>query len=679
MGYIDSTIRLRNEMSPVLSGIVQSMNMVVGAAYDMNRATGASVDLSSLNAARDRLREIEAEIERASREQENFNNEIANGANQVNKLGNFIKSAVGAYVGFRGVNAFVNLSDDMTNIRVRLDMINDGTKTTKQLQDQIFASAQRARGEYKTTLDIVTKLGMQAKDAFKNNGETVAFAENLNKLFTISGTSAQGMESVMYNLTQAMGSGVLRGQDLNAVMANTPLLLKIVSDYMGVSIGEIRGMASEGKLSADVIKNALLGAGDEINARFEKMPLTFGQIFVDIKNRFIYALEPALAKLSEFANSEGFRVFVNNAVNAAVLVADAIGTGVEYVVMFANMIAANWGTIEPLIFGIVMAFLALKVATLLQAAAMAVLNANLLISPIGLIIAGVAIIITLFVSWANSVGGVRVAVLILHRNFIVALRGMHLFLADFISKLFSFCDMGVLYFHGFTNGITDAISNAKVLGLFLLEEFVNGAIDGLNSLINVVNSVPGVSIPAFKHFSFAAEAKIKSEAEKQIRDRELKEHERRVLSNRIKEDKYLKDLEMSYDNKINEMNKKIADLKAEKQSDANENIPKFDIPNFDEIKGLVDDVKSGVQGTQNNTSSLADGIKVKDDDISYLKDLAEIRAITNFSFEKIQVNVDNKFGDINQTADLDGWMESLTDSLTEAVNSTMGGISAYGI
>ena len=136
---------------------------------------------------------------------------------------------------------------------------------------------------------------------------------------------------------------------------------------------------------------------------------------------------------------------------------------------------------------------------------------------------------------------------------------------------------------------------------------------------------------------------------------------------------------MSYDNKINEMNKKIADLKAEKQSDANENIPKFDIPNFDEIKGLVDDVKSGVQGTQNNTSSLADGIKVKDDDISYLKDLAEIRAITNFSFEKIQVNVDNKFGDINQTADLDGWMESLTDNLTEAVNSTMGGVIAYGV
>lgn len=681
MGYIDSTIRLRNQMTPVLNGIVQSMNMVISASYDMNRATGGAVDLSSLNAARDRLREIQAEIERASQEQEDFNGEIANGANQASKLGNFIKSAVGAYIGFRGVKALVGLSDDMTNIRARLDMINDGMQTTKELQDQIFASAQRARGEYKTTLDIVTKLGTQAKDAFSNNQETIAFAENLNKLFRISGTSAQGIESVMYNLTQAMGSGVLRGQDLNAVMANTPQLMRIVSDYMGVSVGEIRKLASEGELSSQVIKNALLGATDEINNQFSKMPLTFNQIGVDIKNRFIRALEPALVKLNDFANSDSFNVFVENAINALGMFASAISTGIEYVVMFSNFIADNWGAIEPVVWGITGAFIAWKTATMLQAIAMSGLNLQLMVTPFGMILVGIGLIVASYVSWANSIGGVRVANALLGNTFLRILRDMHVGFATFKSNIFKGFDSFVLGFHRVLNGIEDGIATAKVNGLVLIENFVNGAINGINKLIDVVNNIPGVSIPAIENVSFATQAKIKAHAQQKIRENELKEHEERVKANFAYEDTYLKSLKETYDEKIDKGLDDIANLMNGKQEGENikATIPKFDIPSFEEMNGLMDDVKKATQGTKSNTDKLADGIQVKDDDISYLKDLAELRAITNFSFEKIQVNVDNKFGDINQTADLDGWMESLTDSLTEAVNSTMGGVPAYGI
>ena len=287
MGVLSSTIVLKNQMTGVLQNITDSMNMVISAAYDVEGATKKAFDSNSLNAARDKLRETQAAIQESAEEQEKFNKKLESGSDTAEKLGGFIKKALVTYASFSSIKAFVGLSDEMTQIGSRLDAINDGHQTTLELQEMIFESAQRARGEYKMTMDIVSKLGAQAKDAFANNQETIAFAENLNKLFTISGTTAQGIESVMYNLTQAMASGVLRGQDLNAVMSNTPQLIQIIADYMDIPMGQIREMAEEGQLSAEVVKNALLNASNDINVQFEKMPKTFGQIALDIKNKFI--------------------------------------------------------------------------------------------------------------------------------------------------------------------------------------------------------------------------------------------------------------------------------------------------------------------------------------------------------------------------------------------------------
>lgn len=181
-------------------------------------------------------------------------------------------------MGIQGVKLFVGTADEMSQITARLESINDSFDSSLEFQDAIFESAQRSRGEYKQTMDIVARLGSQAKKAFDNNRETILFAENLNKLFAISGTSAQGVESVMYNLTQAMASGVLRGQDLNAVISNTPQLMEIVAKHMGRNIEDIREMAQEGQLSASVIKDALLGATDVIDDQFRDMPKTMHQV-----------------------------------------------------------------------------------------------------------------------------------------------------------------------------------------------------------------------------------------------------------------------------------------------------------------------------------------------------------------------------------------------------------------
>lgn len=672
-------------MTGVLNNIVDSMNMVVSAAYQVEGANKKAFDPATLNAARDKLREAQASIQEAAEEQEKFNKKLEGGSDAANKLTGMLKKALITYASFRSVKAFVGLSDEMTQIKARLNAINDGQQTTLELQNMVYESAQRARGEYKTTLDIVSKLGAQAKAAFSSNKETIAFAENLNKLFTISGTSAQGMESVMYNLTQAMASGVLRGQDLNAVMANTPQLLQIVSEYMGEPIGRIRKLAEEGQLSADVIKNALLGATDDINAQFEKMPMTFSQIGVSLKNQFINSIEPALQRLNDFANSDKFKVFVDRASTAIGVLANVIVSVTEKAVNFGNFLADHWGIVEPVIWGLAGAFGGLELATVALTIKTMALNTVLSSNPIYLILTAVGIAIAFFVKWINSIGGVQVA-------YLMMVNGIKNYMASFvihnkqqlsiITAQWDLFKVGILRVK---NGVLNVLDAMKVQGLIIVENFLNGVIAGINRLIKLVNVIPGVSIDTLDKISISAGAKAQAQAAENKRQRE---EVAQIAENKVKADKATRDdnikkLEIKYDKEKFVREKEITKLQSEKKKASAEKAnfnQKFDIPAYADMPDIAKDVKAGkdaAKGTKKNTEKLKDGIEVKNDDISYLKDLAEMRAIQNFSFDKIEVVANNNFGDVHETADLDGWMDNLTDNLSEAVNATMGGAIAY--
>lgn len=671
-------------MTGVLQNITDSMNMVISAAYDVEGATKNAFDVKSLNAAKEKIREAEMSIQEAAEEQENFNRKLDEGSNHANKLKGMIKSALVTYASFRSVKAFVGLSDEMTQIRARLDAINDGHQTTLELQEMIFQSAQRARGEYKMTMDIVSKLGAQAKDAFASNQETIAFAENLNKLFTISGTSAQGVESVMYNLTQAMASGVLRGQDLNAVMANTPQLIQIIADYMDAPIGQIRKLAEEGQLSADVVKNALISASDDITNEFENMPMTFSQIGVSLKNQFINSIEPALQRLNDFANSQEFQVFADRAIEGVSKIAEMIFFITDITVTGMNVIADHWPIIEPIIWAAVAGFGALELAALALKIQTYELNAAFLTSPIFWIGAAVGVIVALYLRWANSVGGVGVAHLIILNN-------IKNYMADFVIKNATQINTIILQWDKFKigmvrvkNGVLNALSNMKVKGLTIISDFLNGAIQGINKLINLVNMIPGVSIEAFDKVNIFAGAKAQAAADKAEREAEVESAMDLANQNFKARESSIQARALKYEQEKSAREREIASKQAKKLSKSKENslssIPKFDIPGYSELPGIAKDTKEAkkaAKGTNKNTEKLKDGIEVKNEDISHLRDLMERRAIQNFSFEKLEVIANNQFGDIHETADLDGWMEGLTDRLTEAVETTMGGVSQY--
>lgn len=351
---LNTTLSLYNQMTPVLQSVVNSMNTVISSAYDVESATSEMLSTSSLDTANKYIQEagagiveLEENLRMATNEQENYNKKAKEGQSALDGILGKAKMLIGTYLGMRGVSMFTDTADEFSLMQSRLDRVNDGTRTTAELQKEVYLLAQRTRNEYGNTLDIYTKLGTQAKSAFKSNNELLAFTEQLNKNLVLAGTTTQGVQSVMYNLTQAMASGVLRGQDLKAVMENAMPIVEKIADYMGESVGNIRDLAAEGKIAASVVKEALLAVAAETNAEFAATPYTLGQAMTMIKNSFIQGLMPAFETFSEFINSDNFEQFTINVMNFGNTAAEVINNVVSGFIIGFNFIYDNSAILIP--------------------------------------------------------------------------------------------------------------------------------------------------------------------------------------------------------------------------------------------------------------------------------------------------------------------------------------------
>lgn len=288
-------------------------------------------------------------------EQGKFNQEIAKGTNATNGLLSKLKGITAAYLSIKGAGQVLALSDEVTQTQARLNLLLDNFNETGSVDDlfkKIYASAQDARGSLTDTAAVVARFGNNAKDAFSGSDEVVAFANLVQKQMTIAGATTSEASNAMLQLSQALGSGVLRGDELNSIFENAPNLIQNIADYLGKPIGEIREMAADGMITADVVKNAIFEASDEINERFEKMPLTWGQMWTKFQNTATMAFKPVLDRLNELANSEGFQNFVTGAIEVLAVLADVVIDIFEAIGNIAGFVAQNWNVIGPIIYGV---------------------------------------------------------------------------------------------------------------------------------------------------------------------------------------------------------------------------------------------------------------------------------------------------------------------------------------
>lgn len=440
------------------------------------------------------------------------------GSKGVSSLTNAVTRLAGAYLGIQGLRNVLNLSDTLSQTTARLDMMNDGLQTTAQLTDMVYAAAQRSRGSFTATADMVGKLGNLAGDAFSSTQELVAFAEQLNKQIALSGASATAADAAILQLTQGLSSGALRGEELNSVLEQTPTVAKTIADYLGMSTGEMRELASQGGLTADVVKNALLSAADETNAKFAQMPMTFGQTMTQLQNYAIMAFQPVLQQLNEFINSPLFEQLKVNLAGAISSIASFASQALGVVTQVIQWIADNWGVIQPILTGIVAGFLAWQVATGLVAAAQAILNFVLAASPLTWIILAIVAIVAAIAMWISAVGGLQAAWLIVVDAVLLAWDYLVL---GFYTGVFWVQDMLASMALGFQSAgvaVANYVGQMKVNVLTIIQNMVNGAIDLINWFIAQLNKLPGVSIEAIGHATFAATAAAEEAAAAQSRN-----------------------------------------------------------------------------------------------------------------------------------------------------------------
>ncbi|EIS9524980.1 tape measure protein [Clostridioides difficile] len=784
MATIQTSIRIFDGMTPAFRHMTTAMNIVLSSFEQLQRTSSNAVDANSIIKAREELARAEAgfdrleqQIREADGQQRRLNEDINKGASSTDKLVANAKRLVATYIGLRSVGGLINLSDQMTNTNARLNMINDGQLSDSGLNKMIFQSAERSRASYLDTAQIVSRIGMNAGSAFSSTREIVSFAEQLNKKFVIAGASTEEMNSALLQLTQGLGSGVLRGEELNAVFDSAPNIIRSIADYLDVDVGKIRGMASEGMLTADIVKNSLLSASAETNAQFEKMPLTIGQIFTSIKNNAVMIFGAIQKKIEDTVSSKGFRTFIVNITDSLYilgsvgykvfngiidllsspafsgffnlmivgvsLITQGLGWIITQALSVANVFTQNWSIIAPIVYGIVGAFIAYKVIiysvliaqtiytalTLTQCFVTALLNGELIkeiqfllidklavlgvsranvtlcatmimvVSAVALVIAAIFVGVAIFNHFAGtSISATGVVV------------GCFYFLGACIYDVFAAAwNIVMAFVEFFVNSFNIGVYNAQMLfynlanfvinsmgdvgGSFdrcattLANVFINGvnlAIKAVNGLIELINKIPGVNIDTFGHgYTKNIDSVVGSLKNYQKTLKEpIKPQDWKAPYMDIKNpfDSYKKGYEVGQNlenklkdafdiNKIAEKAKK--DLRLDDLWDK-----KYGLGDGLGSAGLnspLGDAAKGAKDTAGNTAKMAKTMDKSQEDLKYLRDIAEQETINRFTGVNIKIDMNNT-NNINSEADVDGIVNVLTEKLNDAMVVSAEGI-----
>lgn len=714
MGTIRTAIALYDGVTSPLQSMHKAMGVVLNTFESMQQASGRAVDTAAIREAREEWAKagtafdaIEENIRNANNEQQKFNNSIRGGNNSANGLLSTIKKIAVAAGGIAGINKVLNISDELASTKARLNLLVDDGGSVEALEQKIMASAQRSRSAYFDTASAVAKLGLNAGNAFGGNmDQVIAFMEQVNKQFVIGGATAQEQSNAMIQLTQAMAAGALRGEELNSILDGAPGIARAIEKYMGIAEGSIKTVAQEGKVTAEVVKNAMFAMADETNAKFDSMPKTWAQIWVDMKNQALSMFAPILTKINQIGNSTKFQKVTTGLINGLAAVANVASSALDILIAIASVFVDNWGIIQPLVLGIAAAMLLYngyliannaitaisnaqkglaavqaykaavanttlaateKAEAMAKASATAAqygFNAALLACPLTwilLIIIAVIAAIYMIVAAINKLTGSTISATGIICG-VVAVAGAFVLncaigvlnaIIQAIWTIFVAPFLGIVEWilnvcNGGFNSFGDAVANliGQIIGWFLnLGKVVTTIIDaifgtdwtsGLESLQSAVTSW-GKNENAI------------------TLDKNAPTIDYRATYSGAWDTGY--DFGQGIDDKIGGM---------------------FDASGLDsmgafDLSNTLDGIYGNTGDTAANTAATADALDIAEEDLAYLRDIAEREAINRFTTAEIKVEQHNE-NHISKDADLDGIMDAWANDFAEKLEVSEEGV-----
>lgn len=691
MATITTGIQLTDNFSAPLMHIISSVNMAISSIYDMDQAMNAGVNTASLEAARNEIaqatvaaEEFNQTMQQASspindniRRQEQFNQSLQNGASESSNLVSAIKRMAGAYLSIQTAGKILEMSDEITQTTSRLNMMNDGLQSTADLYNIVYVAANDARGSLGDMASVVARFGNNAKDAFSSSAEVVQFANLVQKQMTIAGASTQEAANAELQLSQALGSGVLRGDELNSIFEQAPNLIQNIADYLDVPIGKIRSMAQDGELSADVVKQAVFAATDEINANFESMPMTWGQMWTVFQNNATMAFQPVLQRLNDLANTDGFQTFATNAINDLAVVAGVVLDIFEGIGSVGTFVSDNWQIIGPIVEGVAAALtvyygwqLLSTSATKAAAAAQWIYNAAMNANPAAIVAISIGALIVLIGILANKftgtghiaqsvfgmiTGGINVV--------IQYFKNWGLTVADIFIGIWNAggaCATNVeIAFH-------NAISHVQALWYNMLSTaltVVSGICSALNKLPFVDFDYSGITGAADNYASKAAAAAGNTKDYASV----PAAFSKGVKTYDTYQKGWVNDAYTAGAAWGDGVTSKIKNTLSSKAT----NIPNANnYPNALASSNAA--TAANTADTAKNTAKTANTLSASSEDLKYLRDIADREYVNKFTTAQIKVEMINH-NNVNNDMDLDGMAEHLRSKIEEEMNAAAEG------
>ena len=622
----------------IRDGMTSKLRKITTALSRTNRALEVTDSLSDQVNPGANFDRASSAVSRASGQVDNFNRKQQQAQKEAKGVANAwgsVKKYIGSALAAISVQKIIDLADTMTTTRARIDLMNDGLQTTDELQSMIMASANRSRAAYQTTADAISKMGIMAKDAFGSNAELIQFTELINKQFTIAGTSAAGVDAAMLQLTQAMSSGVLRGEELNSIFEQAPTIIQTIADYLGVPIGQIRAMAAEGQITSTIVKNAMLSSADEINAKFNAMPMTFAQVWTLAKNIALGAFGPVI---------------------------QAIGAGAQW-------IYENWSTIAPIFWGLAGAAIAYAVALGIQTAATWIANGaakaffvTLLSNPLFWIAIAVGVVIAALYKMIQAVGGVKNAWEICKAALVVAWIALKVAFFAVYNWIANLIDKLKLCWQKAGTAIANFMGDMKVSVLTVLQNMINGAIGIINDFISLLNKIPGVNISLIEQVTFATTAAAENEAAKQARADALNQYEADIKAAQAERDATYSVAKQELADATAQLSETYANARAEAaQANSDAGVSDWNTDQYD--VGNVDSVGS--------VGSIESDVNIADEDLKFLRDVAEMRYVQNFVTLTPTVAVDAQ---ISEKVDVDEVVTKIEKKLEDEFTAAAEGV-----
>lgn len=677
MATIRSQMVLNDQVTGVLKNITRALDITLHSFEQMQDASANAVDVRLLNQARAGLgevnlavREMEENYRRAAQQEQQVTRNIRQSTQAEQQLNASIRggndalddmvgkaknlaATIGASVGLKKL---IELSDQMTSTTARLSFLVDDGGSVDELEAKIMASAQRSRAAYLDTASAIASMGANAGAAFTSNDELIAFMEQVNKQFVIGGASAQGQAAAMLQLTQAMAAGALRGEELNSILENAPGIARAIEQYMGIAEGSIKSYAEKGAVSATVVKNALLSIADETNAKFNGMAMTWGQVWTQMGNIALKVTRPLLTAINWLAN------------NLSVIGPILLGLGAAFLVF---QVAAHWTQIAAVATAayhavvnlLSIGFGVLTGNTAAASAAVSTFNSALLASPITWIIMLIAVVIGLLygvVAIINKVtgssisatglicGAIAVAGAFIGNTVIGLLNALIQYIwAIFVAPFLGIVEWILNVCNGGFNSFGDAVANliGQIIGWFLnLGKVVTTIIDAIFG----TNWTAGLeSLQSSVTAWGKNENAITLDKNAPTIDYRFEYGDAWAAGN---------DFGKGIDAKIGGM---------------------FNTGGLGDSSGFdLGDIAAYTGETADNTGKTADALAVTEEQLEYLRDIAERDAINRFTTAEVKIDMTGMTNRIDGSADLDGVISQLTEGFTEALVTAAEGVHA---